>query len=125
MSMKAWNVTPEDLEDAAGHACVKVEHLRPSGSGYNFVIRRRTQMWTRLGRYKNHDGSQRKIPGAVCWHGHYEFMLELFTLKPDARIRTSMAYYRGREDFLEKAQTTFAKLGHSSRDCTCFENDQT
>ena len=122
--MKVWGVArTEDLEDAAGRALVKIHNLRNDGTAFNFTIRRRTQLWTRLGEVKDHDGSQRVIPEAVCWHGHYEFMLELFDAHPDARIRTSMADYRGREDFLKKAQGTFSKLTQGSRDCTCFTSD--
>lgn len=42
---------------------------------------------------------QKTIPGAVCWHGHRDFMRALFKLAPDAIISTTLATYRGREDF--------------------------
>lgn len=39
---------------------------------------------------------------SACWHVHRDIMVEVFNLNPSARISTSLADYRGREDFLNK-----------------------
>ena len=43
---------------------------------------------------------------AVCWHGHFQFMAELFDIDPHARIRSAMARYDGRDEFYRLAGDT-------------------
>lgn len=50
-------------------------------------------------------GGTRRV-NAVCWHGHFYFMDEVFTEDPDARIISAVATYNGREGFLEGAPPT-------------------
>lgn len=42
--------------------------------------------------------------GAVCYHGHRDFMRKVFEHNRDAVIGTKMAAYRGEEDFEAKHQ---------------------
>ena len=49
---------------------------------------------------------------AVCWHGHREFMRELFKANPDGIIRTAKATYQGSEHFESTHRTTaYANIG--------------
>jgi hypothetical protein len=43
---------------------------------------------------------------AICWHGHRDFMREIFKINPDASIRTSLAHYKGKDDFENKFYAT-------------------
>ncbi len=43
---------------------------------------------------------------SVCWHGHYAIMRYLFAVRPEARIQTYMADYKGLENFLAEAPYT-------------------
>lgn len=54
----------------------------------------------------NRDGSMRRIPGAVCWHGHRDFMRAVFSILPDVRITSRLADYRGVVDFEAKYRDT-------------------
>ena len=54
---------------------------------------------------ENTDGSRRKV-AAVCWHGHYRFMSEVFARFPRAKIATGHATYNGRAEFVARAEAT-------------------
>lgn len=57
------------------------------------------------------DGSPRRI-GAVCWHGHRDWMRAVFNAYPDARIVTGLAGdvdYRGADDFERTHRDTGAR----------------
>ncbi len=63
---------------------------------------------------------------AVCWHGHRDFMIELFELDPDARVKTAIADYRGKADFEQKfPDTAYRNVGapiyprYMCEVCTC------
>lgn len=47
-----------------------------------------------------------RLVWAVCWHGHYRFMSEVFARFPNAKIRTSHAVYDGRAQFFTDAEST-------------------
>jgi hypothetical protein len=66
----------------------------------------------------------RRLP-YVCWHGHKRFMLALFRRQPEARIKTALADYHGRADFLLKHKGTFGQgngfnVAYGQR-CTCAQ----
>lgn len=47
-----------------------------------------------------------RLVSAVCWHGHYRFMSEVFARFPHAKIATGHAVYNGRADFNAHAEGT-------------------
>jgi hypothetical protein len=47
----------------------------------------------------------RRLP-YVTWEGHREFMLVVFERYPEARIKSAIADYKGREEFLAKHPQT-------------------
>lgn len=102
--MIVWGVTPWELDDIALKIGVHV-HALPAGIGRrgepksDFVLKLESEKYRRRG------FNGRRI-AAVCWHGHRDFMLELFDRFPDARIKSAMADYRGREDFLYSFEAT-------------------
>jgi len=68
----------------------------------------------------------RRLP-YVCWHGHKRFMLALFRMNPDARIKTALADYHGKADFDLKHKGTFGQgnnwnVAYGQR-CTCAHHD--
>jgi len=44
---------------------------------------------------------------AACWHAHRDVMAAIFEAHPDARLKTSMADYRGGEDFEDSFRETY------------------
>lgn len=55
--------------------------------------------------------SQRRI-NAVCWHAYRDVLIEVFNINPDAKVRTSMAKYLGKESFYaEFPKTAFTVIG--------------
>lgn len=51
-------------------------------------------------------GSMGRRVNAVCWHGHRDFMYRLFDKFPCATLKTSIATYRGLDDFTAKFNET-------------------
>jgi hypothetical protein len=67
-------------------------------------------------------GRHRRV-AAVCWHGHRDFMREIFNRFPEARIKSALADYRGRMDFEQNYRSTAGtsngwNVGYS-RACVC------
>src|SRR4051812_26430377 len=132
-TMKVWNVTEEDIRAAASAAqvaihsdwngngitragktersplafrlalgTVRVEEGRQPGSRKPYPL-----IWQRAS--ASYFEAQKEEPrrvAAVCWHGHYAFMRYLLALRPDARIKTAFADYRGLAAFLWQAPDT-------------------
>lgn len=55
------------------------------------------KMLARFRRFSERTGHT--IPGAVCWHGHRDFLRALFHLAPNATVKTAVAVYRGADNF--------------------------
>lgn len=98
--MRAYGVTPDDLQkalraaDDTGNLILNPDNDGPA----RFTLRVKDSR----GRYARRSHSGRRMV-AACYHGHWAFMYALLTLQPDARIKSHMADYRGRADFLAKA----------------------
>lgn len=137
--MKVWTtLKPEDLRDVAATIGVSISdrgsdtHTIPKvGRAYSFVLRpdskRKRDEWGNLP-YQRRSASvynERRVH-AVCWHGHRDFMRELFARDPEARIKTSWADYRGRESFEDTfPATAYRNVGsmafpkYASEVCYC------
>lgn len=131
--MEAYGVPIEALPDIAAKVGVRLNLNR---NGHSFTIRtlgpdpkygRRSE---HPYRQPNKDGKRPRIPGAVCWHGHRDFMIELFNRYPDARLKSALADYRGRDDFWNKFPETieqpYERLGYQARaplGCDCPDED--
>jgi hypothetical protein len=75
-------------------------------------------------------GKERKV-WAVCWHGHRDFMIELFRYNPNAKLTSSplngpsSIVYDGKEDFYNKYENTYNQekplnyLGTIWNTCNC------
>lgn len=57
----------------------------------------------RLIRATSYTKSGRRRVHAVCWHGHYAFMRAVFMLDANAKFRTALATWDGRQDFFDRA----------------------
>jgi hypothetical protein len=104
-----------DLDVIASELGIQVEHgpdffgprarridvrLFPEGGSDQF----------RLIRISSYLKSGRRRIHAVCWHGHYAFMRAVFMLDPNAKFRTALDTWDGRQDFFERA----AASGHKN-----------
>lgn len=100
--MLARNVTRENLEQAADSVGINVIDFRPAGkTGARFRLSPR-RLRTPAGRISKADTGRlcavrgfrsdgiRKRTSSVCWHGHRDFFRALFTLRPDARVQTTL-----------------------------------
>lgn len=93
--MKVLNVTLETLQTAAeslGLKLYNVRQLNRKGTAWQFTLRPNNEKYYRRG----YNG--RRI-WAVCWHGHRDFFRALFEKAPNAKVRTTIANYDGREHF--------------------------
>ena len=98
--MLVKGATKEKLKSCAAAIGVEVTDLDDRG------------VWTKFRLSPGGEPCYRRISNtgrrvnAVCWHGHRDFLLWLFELCPDATLKTSLATYRGKEDFLKKFEST-------------------
>src|SRR5690606_19018612 len=93
--MKVLNVSLGTLEAVAESVGVKLYIVRQTnrkGTAWQLTLRPAGDRYYRRG----HSG--RRI-WAVCWHGHRDFFRALFERAPNAKVRTVVASYDGREDF--------------------------
>lgn len=131
--MKVWGVNEVQLQDIATELSVSLYGMRKDGRALRFQLKPAGE--TRNGNhiYQRTSASgwspERRVH-AVCWHGHRDFMREVFKLNADARIKTGWADYKGQADFLEK----FPETGHrnvgsimypvmASQVCKCAKGD--
>jgi len=120
--MKVWTTLSEselyDLAESVGVAIadrgsVNQRHhsITKDGRAYRFNLRPDKTLGRSEGDYKYQRTSasgfspDRRV-FAVCWHGHRDFMKELFERDPDARIKSMFADYRGKEQFEDKFEAT-------------------
>ena len=75
------------------------------------------------GGHRSHSG-RRTV--SACWHVHRDVMKEIFDINPSATLKTSLAYYKGKDDFYEKFEETGLKnIGsdwypaYASEGCDC------
>jgi hypothetical protein len=61
-------------------------------------------------------GGKRRGP-SCCWHAHRDFIRAVFSLNPDARVKTAFAMYRDKDNFEQTYERTFPK----SHECVCEE----
>jgi hypothetical protein len=102
--MKVWNVSEREIYRAAVNTDVRVYNMRDNGRAKRFTLKLADcKRWQRTS--SSYFNRGRKV-AAVCWHGHYHFMREIFRINPDARIQTSWADYKGLESFLTDAPRT-------------------
>lgn len=47
-----------------------------------------------------------RLVNAVCWHGHYRFLSELFLRHPNARVISAFDTWRNAEDFANRAESS-------------------
>ncbi len=115
---------------AASEVGVRLYNLRPSGKGVAFQLKtgepnekrvdwRGKLKWQaryqRLSRRENVSIARGTagvtynsvVPGAVCWHGHRDFLRALYARVPDAKVRTAFITYQGREHFEDNYQRTW------------------
>lgn len=113
--MQAWGFGIATVREVANLHGLRVEgqDLTPGRGGVercSFVLKLNTT-------YRREDGTlpyQRvSLNGsghrvaAVCWHGHRDVMMALFDRHPDARLKSTLADYRGAGDFLAKYRDTY------------------
>lgn len=117
-------------EQAAEEIGVRLYNLRHSGKGIAFTLKtgnkierredwrgkqhwaakyQRTSQRERTSSAKGFEGVRfyPTIPGAVCWHGHRDFLRALYRRVPDAKIRTAFITYQNAEDFEARYRDTY------------------
>lgn len=107
--MKIWGLTEAQLEQCATEIGVKLYEARVEGRAIRCRILPTGEKIEGDYKYQRTSASgwhaDRRVH-AVCWHGYRDFMLAVFEVNPDARIKTMMADYRGKDDFLSKYEET-------------------
>ena len=117
-------------EDAAQTAGVRVYNLRESGKGIAFTLKtgehaeprvdwrgkvKLSPRYQRLSQRAERSTArgfegveyQKVVPGAVCWHGHRDFLRAFYALVPDAKIRTAFITYQNAEHFEATYRDTY------------------
>ncbi len=100
---------------------LRLSHVKPGAGSriYNDTVIETGHM----GDYEKN--VRRKTGPAVCWHAHREFIRAIFDINSDARVQTSFALYRNKEDFdnkmLEIARMPDAEHRMAVGVCDCKE----
>lgn len=97
--MNVKGATVGALESIAREVGVKVKAV-PAGPSVNFRLSPDGEKY----RLKNRSTGRRM--NAVCWHGHRDFLRRLFEANPDAVVGSTLAMYKGGEDFRRKYPET-------------------
>jgi len=108
--VKIWGLTEGEIKE-----CVKLAGLTVWGdwTGEGELAREGRALHVRLCVDKNGPRTNGLLPFQklgyrgrktpyVTWEGHREFMLVVFERFPDARIKSAIADYKGRDDFFVK-----------------------
>jgi len=120
--MKVWTkLSPDDIRRIAHDVGIRIHSdwgghgISKDGRAWNFRLalgdekREGYRKYNRTSASMFHEG--RKV-AAVCWHGHRDFMRALYAEDPEARIKSAVADYRGRQDFEESfGSTGFRNVG--------------
>jgi len=83
--------------------------LRPPYHGKNAAKPTREQKYRLIKDKLWNDGGKgdgRRAAWAVCWHGHWEFMMGVFDHDPNAIFVTRESTWDGVEDFLARAEAS-------------------
>lgn len=121
--MLAYHVTETDLRAAAERASklyngnVALDVRGMNGRAIRFGLKVRSS---------HGDGAHRSWQGrrttSACWHVHAEFFRALFDAFPDARIKSAMADYKGRESFEKLYELTgMRNIGSMIQPCLASE----
>lgn len=102
-------VVLDALNEAAAEVGVRLNNPRIEGRRVLFRLATKGKPVTVYGR-RGHNG--RRVPGAVCWHGHRDFMRALYQRLPDVVLRTALAVYNGADDFEDKYLDTYPSHSH-------------
>lgn len=70
-----------------------------------------------------------RLVNAVCWHGHYRFLSELFKRFPNARVKSALSDWRSAADFAMRAEESgYTNVGsqfmpmQAREACLCVDN---
>jgi hypothetical protein len=99
--VKVYGVSRQHLESIAGYRGIKLARVREHSNSIDFVLRPKGTQWWRY--RKKEEG---RLVNAVCWHGHRDFMNEVFRQFPYAKIVSATATFKSRSDFNERVDST-------------------
>lgn len=111
--MKIKGLTEQQIRACAEEAgAFRLDNVRKIGNFVFFTLRMRNCTPTRKAereddhhpdmRYRKLGSNMERWTGAVCFHGHKEFMDAIFEMNPNAVIVTVVARYAGKEDYDRK-----------------------
>tara|TARA_R110001592_G_C12717970_1_gene708601 strand:+ start:167 stop:580 length:414 start_codon:yes stop_codon:yes gene_type:complete len=109
--MKVFNTKKiENFEDVLNRISknlnLNVDYKVVSNNCYNVKLRLdKTKKYQRTGYMTCKNGKKNKV-NAVCWHGYRDFMIELYKINHNFRIKTCDIYYQNKEDFYNRYQQT-------------------
>ena len=106
-----------------------VDYKVVSNNCYNVRLRLdKTKKYQRTGYMTCKNGQKNKV-NSVCWHGFRDFMIELYKINDNFRIKTCDIYYQNKEDFYNRyEQTGLINIGLGSdpilykNACLCNED---
>jgi len=106
--MYVWNVTEDQLKELADDYGFIVKIGNPKGKAISFTLRLpheddRKPIADNVYRHKSITWSHERWTSSVCYHGHYDFLYDLFEKYPNARVKSVHASYT-HDTFLERAR---------------------
>jgi hypothetical protein len=98
--MIIYGVPMADLIRLADSTDARVDSVKVQGKGIRFILRPTGE------RYRKVNPISKRRTAVFCWHGHFEYLRELFHAYPAAKVKTDMVTYDGATDFHAKAWDT-------------------
>ena len=109
--MKIYNTKKiENFEDILNRISndlnLNVDYKVVSNNCYNVKLRLdKTKKYQRTGYMTCKNGQKNKV-NAVCWHGYRDFMIKLYKISDNFKIKTCDIYYQNKEDFYNRYEST-------------------
>tara|TARA_R100000781_G_scaffold14134_1_gene11964 strand:+ start:174 stop:587 length:414 start_codon:yes stop_codon:yes gene_type:complete len=106
-----------------------VDYKVVSNNCYNVKLKLdKSKKYQRTGYMTCKNGQKNKV-NAVCWHGYRDFMIELYKISDNFKIKTCHIYYQNKQDFYNRYEDTgtvnigsYIKPLYFEDSCLCSED---
>ena len=105
--MKAWGVYDDEIRELAAAVGLKIfcNRIKRVGLAYQFRLALGERQDDGTFRFQKFSYTGQRT-WVVCWHGYRAFLMSLFGRFPEARVKTGLGDFYGREDFLDNYKYT-------------------
>ena len=120
--MFVWGVTPTQLAKIVRTVSAKLYKGNIIFKSGPEMVNTKKMTFALTVKRSDQPGGRRSPSGrkvaAACWHAHRDIMQELFNQFPEARLKSMMADYRGKDEFEDNfPETAWVNIGSEAQPC--------